>query len=124
MKRDFDLLRSILFEVENLPPLQWHQIYAEDGQDHATYIAHVELLIEAKLVNGEVTRVEGQGVGKGIAVVTGLTWAGHDFLDAMKNDTVWLKARENILKPLGGVAFDVLKEWLKAEMRQKLQIPI
>lgn len=52
-----------------------------------------------------------------------MTWAGHDFLDSMRDDTIWKKAQEKVLKPIGGVAFDVLKEWLKAEMRSKLGLP-
>jgi asparagine synthase (glutamine-hydrolysing) len=48
---------------------------------------------------------------------------GDDFLDAMKDETIWNSAKENILKPASGVAFDVLLEWLKWKMKTKLGMP-
>ena len=34
-----------------------------------------------------------------------MTWAGYEFLDASKNETVWTKAK----KAVGNSSFDVLK---------------
>ncbi|MBL9188769.1 MAG: DUF2513 domain-containing protein [Opitutaceae bacterium] len=52
-----------------------------------------------------------------------MTWSGHDFLDAMRDEGIWKMAQDSILKPIGGVAFEVLKEWLKSQMRTKLGFP-
>ena len=56
-----------------------------------------------------------------------LTWAGHDFLDAMRDDTIWKKAKEKVLAPTGkeivGASFAVLLGWLRYEAAQKLGIP-
>ena len=54
------------------------------------------------------------------ALIWRLTWAGQDFADAISSDTLWCKAKENVLKPAGSWTFDVLKEWLKAEILQGL----
>ncbi|MGO8839441.1 MAG: DUF2513 domain-containing protein [Limisphaerales bacterium] len=48
-----------------------------------------------------------------------LTWAGHDFLDAARNDTIWNKAKDEFLKPGISWTFSILFEWLKQEARQR-----
>lgn len=78
---------------------------------------HTQLLLDAGFVEGRVFDEE-------TCVVQRLTWAGHDFLDAMRDDTVWKKAKEHVLKPGASWTFDVLKEWLKAEVKAKLGMPI
>ena len=42
------------------------------------------------------------------------------FASAIDNDTLWRRAKENVIKPAGSWTFDVLKEWLKAEIVQGL----
>lgn len=48
-----------------------------------------------------------------------LTWAGHDFLDAARDDTIWSKAKDKFLKPGISWTFSMLLEWLKQEARQR-----
>jgi hypothetical protein len=40
----------------------------------------------------------------------GLTWDGHEFLDAIRNDTVWNKTKRVIADKGGSIPFDVLKD--------------
>lgn len=119
MKRDFDLIRIILRDMEAAEPMQTYQNFPYDGYEKPTIIEHIELLIEAGLLEGEVHRHSSGG----IPVVTRLTWAGHDFLDAIKDESIWKKAQESVLKPIGGASFDVLLEWLKWKMKDKLGMP-
>lgn len=121
MKRDFDLIRQILREVEASPartPLAGRPNY--EGFDEDTAVEHIDLLIEAGLLQGKITPFLDGGVHVNIQR---LTWKGHDFLDAMKDDSIWAQAKESILKPVGGVAFDVLLDWLKWKMAEKLGLP-
>jgi hypothetical protein len=41
----------------------------------------------------------------------------------MRDDTVWKKAKEHVLKPGASWTFDILKEWLKAEAKSRLGLP-
>ena len=41
-----------------------------------------------------------------------LTWHGHDFLDAARDDKRWEKAKSIALKKAGTVTFDILKQVL------------
>jgi hypothetical protein len=57
MKRDMDLVRAILNEVETkLPPIGGMREPVVDGYDPATIFAHVELLHEAGLLNARIMR--------------------------------------------------------------------
>ncbi len=122
MKRDFDLIRRIMTDIEAMPAGEkYKHVNPAAGYDSATVYAHVDLLLKAGLVEGDVTRDPG-GAISGMRI-TGLTWSGHDFLDAAKDDTIWNKAKESVLKPGASITFGLLLEWLKAEAKQKLGIP-
>lgn len=83
---------------------------------------HVQLLIDAGLVEGVVRRgPQGEFTG---AVVARLTWTGHDFLQSIREDSLWKKAKEQVLKPGGSWTFDILKEWAKYELKQRLGLPM
>jgi hypothetical protein len=85
MKRDMDLIRLILFDVEG-----------EREPDHSGYTPqqityHAALLIDAGLVRGSVIRDEKDDPAG--AVMVELTWEGHEFLDKARSDTTWNKAK-------------------------------
>lgn len=128
MKRDFDLIRRILRDAENMSAMSTisnlgtlgGKSFGYEGHDPKVVGEHVQLLIEAGLLDGKVS----PGMDGGAYIqVQRLTWKGHDFLDAMKDDSIWTQAKETILRPVGGVAFDVLLDWLKWKMGQKLGLP-
>ena len=56
-----------------------------------------------------------------------LTWDGHDFLDSVRDPTVWERTREGA-KKLGGVSLDVFvdlaKACLRAEAKSRLGIDL
>jgi len=119
MKRDFDLVRRILLDIEAMPPGDTAQGFEYQEYDHATIAEHVRLLIEAGLVDGEIGKTFG-----GIHFhVSGLTWSGHDFLRVAKDDTIWMKAKQTILKPASAITFDLLWAWLKEQAKQQLGLP-
>jgi DNA-binding transcriptional ArsR family regulator len=126
MKRDIDLCRKILRQIEESADSAGPAIKIKDrSPEEISY--HVKLLGEAGLVDVGVAdgqfrdrqpdgslRVRGQKVYSPIS----LTWEGHEFLDAARNDTIWRKAKEKVLKATGGLAFDVLKAALLAEISE------
>lgn len=114
MKRDMDIVRRIFFAVEGASgPVE--QI--ADCPD-SIFSYQTALLIEAGLVKGDVS--DGHDLQPLGGSIFRLTWAGHDFLDAARNDTVWHTAKEKILKPGASWTFDLLKETLKAIAKQQL----
>lgn len=114
MKRDMDLIRRIVLETAALP-----YGMALNGLDKVTpeeFVTHAIWLQEAGLIRANTQA--GSGSYAMFANVTGLTWNGCEFADAITSDTVWAKAKEHVLKPGMSFTFDVLKDWLKTEITQ------
>jgi hypothetical protein len=112
MKRDFDLIRRIVRDIEDMPAGSNSGTPRYEGEDRETVAAHVVLLIEAGLIKGDVLAVT---YGLPRIRISGLTWAGHDFLAVAKNDTIWAKAKTSVLAPAAGATWSVILEWMKAE---------
>ena len=48
-----------------------------------------------------------------------LTWSGHDFVDAVRDDEIWGKTRQGA-KAAGGFSVDLLKDLAKGFIRKKI----
>lgn len=115
MRRDIDLCREILLRTEKETP-----ILQIPDQLEAVILAHFELLVEAGFLQGQVVR---SGSGQIVAASPGrLLWAGHDFLEAARNEDIWTKAKNRILLTGGAWTFDLLKTLL-VELAKKNLMP-
>ena len=108
MKRNMDLIRSILFEVEALHPNQGGKQIEINGRDFAEVTYHVVLLHEAGLIRATVEYEKNQPR----CFVDRLTWEGHEFLEAARNDAFWKKAILTIRNKAGGLGYEVLRHVL------------
>jgi hypothetical protein len=111
-----DLVRLQLLRVEGEEPVPELDGYTEERR-----VYHMALCIEAGLVDG-VVRTDGNGYPNG-AVAIRLTWKGHEFLDAARNDTIWKKALGHIKKAGVQVTLPVLEEVLKKAAKDLLGLP-
>ncbi len=116
MKRDMDLIRRIALTTADLPYGETLDSLPDVPQE--AFVTHVAWLHEAGLVRA--TYQEGSGSSAMYAIVFRLTWAGCEFADAVRSDTTWARAKTNVLKPGMSFTFDLLKDWLKAEIAQGL----
>ena len=62
---------------------------------------------------------DGRGLPRG-TVRLRLTWTGHEFLDAARNDTIWHKAGDRIKKSGVDVTISLMKEILNHLLKQAL----
>ena len=90
MRRDYDLIRFILLEVEEKcdgkRPLEIDLSASGYSAEQVSY--HVRQLHEAGYVRGQI--VGGRiGPEPERCVVFALTGSGHDFLESIRSDTVW-----------------------------------
>ncbi|MFZ1128912.1 DUF2513 domain-containing protein [Methanoregula sp.] len=109
MKRDMDLVRKILLAMEANPQGFFNEMPAIEGYSSDQVGYHVYLMMQAGLVEGsDVTTL---GSESPEAIPSCLTWQGHDFLDASRDDNRWTTAKE-IFRQAGGVSFEVAKEVL------------
>lgn len=109
MRRDMDLVRLLLQRIE-----EDGQISDIPGFSTPQVIYHVEILVEAELLDGSVIK-DGEGESFS-AVVNRLTWRGHEFLDASRDNKIWKSAKEEILKQGGAWTFSILTEFLKRQI--------
>ena len=116
MKRDMNLIRLLLLQTEGEDPKP--DLSAYSGEQ---CVYHSALLIEAGLIDGHIIP-NATGL-PAHTVRLRLTWAGHEFLDAARNDTVWHKASERIKKSGVDVTISLLKELLNQLLKQSLGLP-
>lgn len=108
MKRDMDLVRTILLTVEEKGlPRGFFQLDLP-GYDQETVSHHVLLLGDAGLLEVQNRKL----LNHFEVMPKRLTWAGHEFLDAARNDTVWNKAKDMVKEKGGAIPFEVLKALL------------
>ena len=119
MTRDMDLIRAVLLAIEGNPACDGrHWVTLDPGQfkphaiDEINY--HVQLLIEARFVEGNV--------GPVVPTISKLTWRGHEFLDNTRDQDIWSKTKERI-KGLASVALSVAAEIAQAEVKKRLGLP-
>lgn len=118
MKRNPDLVREIMLRLEDKDRGAYDKI---SGYDKATIGFHVFLLGQAGFADVAETTVIGDSYPQ--AIPKNLTWAGYEFLDAAKDDSVWAVAKKKVIPAGGEIAFAVLKEWLISEAKRKLGLP-
>lgn len=123
MKRDMELVRSILLALEAVP--EDEQVpnplvidgYSEDSVGH-----HVHLMGEAGLLN--TADITASCSTSDQALAFGITWAGHEFIDTMRSQEVWEQTKQ-AMKDAGGGGFSMMLDFGKkvAEgfMKKKLK---
>ena len=103
MKRDMDLCRKILFAVEDCDERFCYDLKLEGyKQEEVNYNA--KLLFQC----GFIDKVSEDLTGN--LILGSLTWAGHDFLEKIREDTVWNHTKEVITKKGLPMVVDVIKQ--------------
>lgn len=91
MTRDMELIRKILFTIEErYVDVALYDLEAK-GYDMKTIAYHCDLLHQAGLIKeygSQYADDELNSFGVGA-----LTWDGHDYLDKIRSDTVWNKTK-------------------------------
>lgn len=110
MRRDDDLIRSLMFEAEAANDWRLAEIGAivlNPDPEASRRAYHLMLLCDA----GLFTRV-GDGVFR-------LTNAGHDWLTAVRDNTVWAKTKDAAQK-VGGASLQLMGSIATGLVKQKL----
>lgn len=124
MKRDWDIIRTILTKIEQ--DVSFHKKFLslsdfnKDTLDEQYVITeHMRLLIDAQLVRGEIDHRMAVNVVNSFTA-RGLTFAGHEFLDAIRSDTVWNKTKETFTTKGLDMTFETIKAVAAAAMTSML----
>jgi hypothetical protein len=105
MKRDMELSRQILQQIEEKFPLRGKAELDLPAYSPEQIAYNVMLLWEAGLIVAD----DCSNFDELWLQPTRLTWEGHEFLDAIKHDTVWNKVKATVKEEGGFVSFEVLK---------------
>lgn len=108
MKRNWETIREILARLEDLPDTDATLRLSSFPADRAfEYAYHVELLMEAGLIEGQMSRTLGGGPTDFFA--RRLTWRGHELIDSIRSDTVWNKTKKTFASKGVEMTFDLVK---------------
>ena len=106
MKRDMDLIRDILLYIEKSSDPDGVSGIEISGYNSHEITYHVNLLIQAGLITADVQTFSGGHIRISFAQ---LTWPGHEFLNATRDNTVWKKVKGEISEKGGSFTFDIVK---------------
>jgi hypothetical protein len=111
-----DLIRMILLTIEEGESAEapWTLEIKGYSEDQVRY--HVWLLEDAGLLSRPNT--SGPLISSRM-----LTWAGHEFINAVRNDTVWNKTKEFIKDKGGSATFEVIKQVVYTLAKQHFGFP-
>ncbi len=109
MKRDLDLIRYILITAESADHLITDTDLVNSKYDILTVAFHVELLADKGLIVASVD-YDGFRTCPLSIELNRITWEGYDYLDTIRSDKVWKKAKETISKSVGDTSLSVVKE--------------
>jgi len=117
MKRDMDLVRELLLKLE-AEPLDGN-LWCLDidgfgivGRTYDEVAYYMVLLIDGGLLDGE--REQSGGI-----VARKLTWAGHDFLDSVRDPRTWSATKDKV-KKAGGFTLDIIASTAKEIIKHEL----
>ena len=126
MERDLYLVKEVLVRIEKFPfKIEENFDYniSIDGFTNDEVKYHIYLLHQAKFIEGAV---QPSSINKHINIVENtlnLTWKGHEFLDTLRNTTVWERIKhKRIMKDvpfelLFSFGKNIILEYLKNEMK-------
>jgi hypothetical protein len=108
MKRDMELCRAILFALEAQEDPEDYFDVEETFPNHPLPVVmrHLMILSQAGLIDIR----DDSSVDEICYQPIGLTWQGHEFLDAVRSDTVWNKVKETAEEKGGSIPFDIMKD--------------
>jgi len=94
MKRDMDLVRLILLEIEDKYRSTAIFNLAIDGYDTETVAYHCKILNDADLISDYKAQYADNEIY--FFVVGSLTWDGNDFLEKIRDNSQWKKVKDTI----------------------------
>ncbi|MBG1233984.1 DUF2513 domain-containing protein [Aestuariivirga litoralis] len=119
MKRDMDLIRDLLLEIEKNDDGSGHVVKVEaPGHARTEVVEHLFMLAEAGMIDVlDASSHDGRDV-----MVMRMTWNGHEFLDTIRDPAIWRNTKDRA-KSVASVGIGFIWEIAKAEMKKQLGLP-
>ena len=120
MKRDMDLVRKILFALEAKEYTGATFGLHIDGYTGENIAYHCKMMKENGLIDEYIEQRAGMGE-LCYFTVGDLSWAGQDFLEKIRQDTVWNKTKSVIQNKGLPMIIDVVKDVSSAIIKSMVQ---
>ncbi|MEH0802432.1 DUF2513 domain-containing protein [Vibrio alginolyticus] len=120
MKRNMTLIRRLLLSIEKHPDRISGFNFENYKPEDINY--HVALLIDAGLLEGDYVRSHSSSsMAPARFVITSMTWAGHEFLDNLRQEDVWnvikTKFKDDSVETVIAVAKDLAANFAKKKLQ-------
>ncbi len=116
MKRNMDLIRTLLFEIEKNHDGSGRIVGIETDNNSPQVVEHLFLLKEAGLIEGQ----DASHLGGRDFLVQRMTWNGHDFLGSIRDPEIWKKTKEGA-EAAKGFSIDLLKALAKGLIKTQIE---
>lgn len=107
MKRDMDLIRRMLLAAEEATTPIPDTAFADAEHTRALVAHNIEIMRQAGLVKATGSS---DLSGNSFATIESVTWAGHEFADAVRNDTIWSRTKQQVASTAGAATLDIVKQ--------------
>lgn len=116
MKRDWEVIRNVLEEIEAMEPTA-RSYFTFASYNDPVKADHVELMRAAGFLSGKR-----DGSMRDV-VITGadLTWAGHDLLDTIRSKTIWAKVKSSAKAKGIELTFEAVKTLSKYALEEAIK---
>lgn len=122
MKRDLDLIRKILLKIEDYSgqlPI-FPEYFSDLCDDQNVIDLHLNLLADSDFIEYYDSTTIGHCY-KQYHIIR-MTSAGYDYLDSIRDDTIWKTTKEKLAKVGGSATLDIVKDLATAAI-MKMIIP-
>jgi hypothetical protein len=110
MKRDWDLIREVLTEVEALDEhtrdRAWYKIKRREPSDSDPKAEHGLMLWKAGFIDG----IDGSSIGGPALGLPELTWQGHELLETIRSKPIWDRIKKMAQDKGIELTFDAVKQ--------------
>lgn len=141
MKRDLELIRNILLTLESddfsqikrysvdsfIPDGLSTEIKSDDPRANSPYMQefnrisyHIELLLDEEFIEAE--SISQMGTTHDNYIIKRLTSRGHDYLDSVRNDTIWTQTKAKLGDLTNSVTLSTITDVAQTLVRQMLGI--
>jgi hypothetical protein len=112
MKRDMDLIREILLQLEDCPAGTPWAAKSLQGVEIKEVVEHVKLLMDAGYVDARVLSE--------MAMVLRITNAGYEFLESSREKSRWELAKQKAIAASVPATISVMKAILDQIIKERL----
>jgi len=118
VKRDMELIRMVMLAAEKTKEPNELIDPKFEGHNEIEISYHIALLDDAGLLHGQ----DRSAIGVFRWSAGALTWAGHEFVEAVKDEEVWKEALAITAKSGDGTVFEILKKALMKVQEKRAEL--